>query len=101
MPHNIWLLTGITVDVGSTVMVKVVGVPVQLIPPLVITAVAVIVAVIADAVVLVAIKLAMLPVPVAAKPILVAVFVQLYTMVLPAFELPKLIAAVAALLHKV
>ena len=33
--HTTWLATGSTIAVGLTVMVKVVGVPTQLVPPLV------------------------------------------------------------------
>lgn len=55
------------------------------------------VAVCTVAVALVAVKLAILPVPDAARPILVLLFVQLYTV--PATAPVKLTAAVAVLLH--
>lgn len=55
------------------------------------------VAVCTVAVALVAVKLAILPVPAAARPILVLLFVQLYTV--PATAPVKLTAAVAVLLH--
>ena len=48
-------------------------------------------------VVLVAVKLAILPVPLAARPIVVLLFVQLYTV--PATAPVKFTAAVAVLLH--
>lgn len=55
------------------------------------------VAVCTTAVVLVAVKLAILPVPAAASPIEVLLFVQLYTV--PATDPVKFTAAVAAPLH--
>ena len=61
--------------------------------------VTVIVAVLIDAVALVAVKDAILPVPLAARPIEASLFVQLFTV--PATELPKLTAVVAVLLHTV
>ena len=48
---------------------------------------------------LVAMKLAMLPLPPAANPIEVVLFVQLYTIVPPVVGLVKFTAAVAVLLH--
>ena len=60
-------------------IVNVLGVPVQVTPALVYTGVTVIVPEIGAAVVLVPTKLAMFPVPLAARPIAVLLFVQLYT----------------------
>ena len=76
-------------------IVKVIGVPVQ-VPPLGVT---VIVPDICAAVPLVAVKLAILPVPPTARPMAVLLFVQVYTV--PATEPVKLIAAVDDPLHTV
>ena len=65
------------VGVGLTVIVKVLGVPVQVPPPLVNDGVTVMVATTGAAVALVAVKLAILPEPLAANPIDVVLFVQL------------------------
>ena len=58
-------------------MVNVIGVPVQLTPPLVITGVTVIVAVTAADVLFIAVNDAMLPLPLAARPIDGVLFTQL------------------------
>ena len=71
------LAIGVTEGVGLTVMVKLLLVPVQVTPPDVNTGVTVIVATTGALVALVAVKLAMLPVPLAARPIVVLLFVQL------------------------
>ena len=71
--HNVWLLTALTVGVGFTVMVKLVDPPVQ---PLA-DVITVIVAVIGVVPLLMAVKEEISPVPEAAKPILVLLFVQL------------------------
>ena len=89
-----WSAGSVTVGNGLTVMVKVCGVPGQ--PAKV--GVTVIVAVTGDVVALVAVKAAILPVPLAAKPMLVVLFVQLK--VAPAVPL-KLTAVVPALAHTV
>ena len=65
-----WLATAFTVGVGFTVIVKLIGVPLQLTPPLVYTGVTVIVAVTGAFVVLVAVKAGILPDPLAASPML-------------------------------
>jgi hypothetical protein len=72
-------LTAFTVGIGFTVIVNVLGVPVQVIPLIVDTGVTVMVPEIAAEVVLVLTKLAMLPVPLAARPMAVLLLVQLYT----------------------
>lgn len=77
--HKDWFATAFTVGVGFTVMVKLVGVPLQLTPPLVYVDVTVIVAVIGTFVVFVAIKAGILPVPAPARPIAVLLFVQVNT----------------------
>ena len=95
--HNVWLATAFTVGVGFTVIVNVVGVPVQVTPLLVYVGVTVIVATTGALVGLVAVKDAILPVPDAARPMLVLLLVQLYTVFAP---LPvKITAAVGAPLH--
>ena len=71
-----WLAGWITSPVGLTVIVKVLVGPVQLTPPLVNVGVTTIVAITGAVPVLVAVNEAMLPVPEAAKPMLVASFVQ-------------------------
>lgn len=78
-------------------MVNVIGVPVQVVPPLVNDGVTVMVPVIGAAVVLVATK-PMLPVPLAARPIAVLLFVQLYTV--PA-TVPEKVAVVLVPTHAV
>ena len=72
----VWL-AALTVTSGLTVMVKVRGVPGQLVEPLTKLGVTVMVATMGAAVVLVAWKVAMSPVPVAARPIVGSEFVQL------------------------
>ena len=67
--HTTWLLTGFTVAVGLTVMVKLLGVPTQVIPPLVKLGVTVMVPVMGALLELVAEKVVMFPVPLAARPI--------------------------------
>ena len=69
LAHKDWLATALTTAVGLTVIVNVLDVPTQLTPPLVNVGVTVIVAVTGALVALVAIKDAILPAPVAAKPI--------------------------------
>ena len=75
--HTAWLAIVFTDGVGFTVIVKVIDEPEQVVPPLVYVGVTVIVAVTGALVALVAMKLAILPVPLAANPILVVLFVQL------------------------
>ena len=75
--HTVWLATGFTTGGGLTVMVKVMGVPVQLTAPLVYVGVTVIVATTGAVVTFTAVKLAIFPVPLAASPIDGAVLVQL------------------------
>ena len=77
--HTTWLATAFIVAVGFTVMVKVIGVPLQVTPPLVKAGVTVMVAVTGAVVALVAVKLAILPVPLAARPMDGVLLVQLYT----------------------
>ena len=71
--HNTWPATGFTIGVGLTVIVNEIGVPVQP-PPLGVT---VIVATIGPLVALVVTKGSISPVPLAARPIPVLLFVQL------------------------
>jgi len=77
--HTVWFATALTVAVGFTVMVKVIGGVVQVTPPNVMDAVTVIVPLIGPLVPLVAVKDGRLPVPDAPRPIAVLVLVQLYT----------------------
>ena len=70
--HNVWLLTVLTVGVGLTVIVKLVDVPAQLR----LVGVTVMVAVTGALVLLVAVNEAMSPEPLAARPMLVLLFVQ-------------------------
>jgi hypothetical protein len=71
--HNIWLVTGFTIGVGFTVMVKLTGKPGQA-PK---TGVTVMVAVIGPLVALVVTNGSISPVPLAARPMPVLLFVQL------------------------
>jgi hypothetical protein len=66
--HTTWSVT-VTVAVGLTVMVKVRGVPVQLVPPLLNDGVTVTVAVTGEEPELLAVNAAISPVPLAASPI--------------------------------
>jgi hypothetical protein len=75
--HKTWLAIAFTVAVGFTVILKVVGRPVQLTPLLVNVGVTVIVATTGVVVTLVATKVGILPVPLAAMPMDGALFVQL------------------------
>lgn len=77
LAHSDWLATEFATDVGFTVMVNVLEVPTQLTLPLVKVGVTVIVAVTGALVVFVAIKDAILPEPVAGKPIEGVLFTQL------------------------
>ena len=74
--HTVWLATGFTVGIGLTVIVKVIGVPGQVMV-LLKFGVTVIVATCGVVPALVATKLAILPTPLAARPILVLLLVQL------------------------
>ena len=96
--QRVWL-TGCVpmMVVGVTVIVNVVGEPVQVVPPLVYVGVTVIVAVTGAVVVFTAVKEGILPVPLAARPIEVVLLVQLYTV--PVTAPVKLIAVVAVPLH--
>lgn len=95
--HKTWLATAFTDGVGFTVMVKLIAGPVQVTPPAVNTGVTVIVATTGALVILVAVKLPILPVPLAASPMLVVLLVQLKTV--PLTGPLKVIAAVADPLH--
>lgn len=75
--HTVWLVTAFTVAVGFTVIVYVTGLPVQVTPPVVYTGVTVMVATTGILVTLVAVKAAILPVPLAARPMEGVLFVQL------------------------
>jgi hypothetical protein len=72
-----WLLTTLTVAVGLTVIAKVPAAPVQVVPPLVSEGVTVMVALMGAVVVLLTVKAAILPVPLAARPIPGLLLVQL------------------------
>lgn len=91
-----WLAITFTAGVGLTVMVNVRTGPVQVTPPLVNEAVTVMVAVTGTVVAFVAVKLAIFPVPLAARPMDMVLFVQLY--VAPVVELVN-VTAVVVLLH--
>lgn len=93
--HTVTLAGCVTVGVGLTVIVKLTAVPAQ--PAA--DGVTVMVAVCTVPVALVAMKLAMLPVPEAAKPILVLLLVQLYTV--PATAPVKVTAVVGEPLHNI
>ena len=97
--HNTWLATGFTDGVGFTVIVNVIGAPLQLTPPNVALGVTVIVATTGAFVLLIAVKLAILPTPLAARPIVELLFVQLNTV--PATVPLNVTAAVEAPLHTV
>ena len=71
--HNTWLATALTVAIGLTVIVNVIGVPVQ---PFPVEGVTVIVAVVALVKLLTVTKDGILPVPLAPKPIAVLLFTQ-------------------------
>ena len=71
--HSVWLETAVTEGVGFTVMVKLCGVP----PQLLAVGVTVTVAISAAAVLLIAVKDDISPVPLVARPIDELEFVQL------------------------
>ena len=77
--QSVWLPTPFTFAAGLTVIVNVIDVPTQVTPPLLYTGVTVIVAVTADPVLLIAVNDGTVPAPLDARPILVLLFVQLYT----------------------
>ena len=64
--HNTWLATVFTIAIGFTVMVKLIGTPVQ---PLVVVGVTVMVAVVALVKLFAVVNDGILPLPLAAKPI--------------------------------
>lgn len=99
--HNTWLATGLTSGVGFTVMVNVIGVPLQLMPPLVYTGVTVIVATTGLKPIFTAVNEGMLLVPLAASPIdgVVLDHTNDSAPVGPVVGLVKLIAAVGEPLH--
>ena len=74
--HNTWLVTAVTVAVGLTVIVNVIGIPTQLIPPLVKVGVTAMVSIIGNKPALVAVKDGMFPVPLAAMPMARPVLTQ-------------------------
>ena len=74
--HKTWLVGWITSPVGLTVIVKVFEGPVQLGPPFVNVGVTVMVAITGAVPELVAVNEAILPLPEAARPMLVTSFVQ-------------------------
>ena len=96
---RIGALVKMTLAPGFTVIVNVLDGPVQLTPPLVIVAVTVIVATTGEVVGLIATKLGILPTPLAPRPIVVLLLVQLNTA--PVTLLPNVIAAVFDPLHTV
>ena len=97
--HSIWLAGWLTTAVGFTVIVKLLVGPLQLMPPLVNVGVIVIVAVCGVVPVLIATNDGIVAVPLAASPMLVLLFVQLYTV--PATGPVIVTAAVAVALHTV
>ena len=91
------MATAFTLGIGLTVIVKVIGVPVQVVPALVYEGVTVIVATTGALLAFVAVKDAILPDPAAARPMVGVLLVQLY--IVPATAPLKLMAAVEAPLH--
>ena len=91
------MATAFTLGIGLTVIVKVIGVPVQVVPALVYEGVTVIVATTGALLAFVAVKDAILPDPAAARPMDGVLLVQLY--IVPATAPLKLMAAVEAPLH--
>src|ERR1035437_73558 len=71
-----WLAGWSTSPVGLTVIVKVLVGPSQVIPPLVKCGVTIIVATTGDVPALMAVNVGILPLPVAANPMLISLFVQ-------------------------
>ena len=94
-----WLVTAFTVAVGFTIIVNVLGVPVQVVPAFVYDGVTVMVAVTGALPAFVAVNELISPAPLAASPIEGVLFVQLYTIVPPVVGLPNDTAVVAAPLH--
>ena len=100
--HKDWLVIVFTVAVGLTVMLNVMSVPTQLTPALVNVGVTVIVATAGALVLFIAVKDGMFPAPLAARPILVLLFAQLNTTLLPPLPLlglVKMIVVVDEALH--
>ena len=87
--------TAVTVAVGFTVIVKVIAVPRQ-VDPFVYEGITVIVAVSGPVVAFVVTKAAILPLPLAPRPMAVLLFVQLYIIAPPAVGLLNAIALVVA-----
>ena len=99
--QNTWFATAFTEADGLTVMVNVIGVPLQFTPPLLNTGVTVIVAVTALVVLFTAVNDGIFPVPLAAKPMDVVLLTQLKLTDPPVALVVKLTAVVAAPLHNV
>ena len=88
--HTTWFATALTVGIGFTVIVNVLGVPATVKPPFEYVGVTVIVATTGAFVVFIAVKAAIVdPVPLAARPILVVLFVQAYVVVPPVLAVVK------------
>ena len=102
LAHNNWSVTAFTDGVGFTVIVKLLGVPLQLNVSAgsKIWGVTVIMAVTGDAVVFVAVNDGKLPEPKAARPILGSLLSHPYCMIPPLFGLLKLITGVDNPLQK-
>ena len=94
--HNTWFATAFIVAIGLTVIVKVIGAPVQ---PFAVDGVTVIVAVVALVRLLFVVNDGILPLPLAAKPIDGLLFTQVY--VVPDTGLVNTIGVVIVLAHNV
>ena len=94
-----WSAGSFTWADGLTVIVKVCAVPEQLTPPFVKVGVTVMVAVTGDVPVLIALNDAIFPVPFAARPIVVLLFVHAYVVVPPVLFVEKVTAVVGLPLH--
>jgi len=94
-----WSAGWLTCPVGFTVMVKVFVGPAQPTEPLVKVGVTTMVATTGEVPVFTAVNDAILPVPEAARPMLVVVFVHAYVVVPPVLRVPKVTAVVKEPLH--
>jgi hypothetical protein len=95
--HTVWLLTELTFGVGLTVIVNGTGVPVQVVPKVVLEGVTVIVAITGELPVFIAGKEAILPLPLETRPMDVVLFTQVKTS--PEGVPPKVMALVEAVLQ--
>src|SRR5450759_4259526 len=97
--HTTSLAGRVTFAVGFTVIVKVFVGPSHILPPLLKCGVTMIVATTGTVPVFMATNVGISPVPVAARPMVISLFVQVYVVTPPVLTVPKITAVVLSPLH--